>query len=94
MLCATIAQGIQDSGSGWPEEPIYLTLEAWKESRQSARNRVDVLSWRSLEEFTLKKTMITVLAGLLLLSAAMPAFAKKHHKHHKHHAQHASQTVR
>jgi hypothetical protein len=42
----------------------------------------------------LKKTLIAVLAGALLLSAAMPAFAKKHHKHHHHHAQHSSQPAR
>jgi hypothetical protein len=39
---------------------------------------------------TLKKSLIAVLAGVLLLSAAIPAFAaKKHHKHHHHH--HSSQ---
>jgi hypothetical protein len=43
----------------------------------------------------LKKTLIAVLAGTLLLSAAMPAFAKKHHKHHHHHhGTHSSQPAR
>jgi hypothetical protein len=47
------------------------------------------------EGIALKKTMIAVLAGALLLSAAMPAFAKKHHKHHHHHhGQHSSQPAR
>jgi hypothetical protein len=42
----------------------------------------------------LKKSLIAVLAGVLLLSAAMPAFAKRHHRHHHHHHQaHATQTA-
>jgi hypothetical protein len=51
------------------------------------------LNERSLEELALKKSIIAVLAGVLLLTAAMPAFAKKHHRrhHHHNHAQHMSQ---
>jgi hypothetical protein len=37
----------------------------------------------------MKKSLIAVLAGVLLFSAAMPAFAKKHHRHHHHHHAHA-----
>jgi hypothetical protein len=40
----------------------------------------------------MKKSVIAVLASVLLLSAAMPAFAKKHHRHHHHnHAQETAQ---
>ncbi len=39
---------------------------------------------RSLED-SVKKTMIALLTGVLLLSAAMPAFAGRHHRHHHHH---------
>jgi hypothetical protein len=42
----------------------------------------------------LKKSMIALLAGVLLLSAAMPAFAKKHHKHHHHHHNQVTETTR
>jgi hypothetical protein len=39
--------------------------------------------------------MIAVLTGVLLLSAAMPAFARKHHQHHHHHHHnHVMQTNR
>jgi hypothetical protein len=53
------------------------------------------LNGRSLEENKLKKSLIAVLAGVLLLSAAMPAFAKRHHHrhHHHHHAQHMTQSA-
>jgi hypothetical protein len=37
----------------------------------------------------MKKSVIAVLAGVLLLSAAMPAFARRHHRHHHHHHAHA-----
>jgi hypothetical protein len=38
-----------------------------------------------------KKSMIAILAGVMLLTAAMPAFARKHHRHHRHHHPHAAQ---
>jgi hypothetical protein len=53
--------------------------------------RSEGVRWRN----ALKKSMIALLAGVLLLSAAMPAFAKKHHKkHHHHHSHHATQVTR
>jgi len=58
--------------------------ELWKEAEQSARNEEGAPRSVAGGE-ALKKSMIAILAGVLLLSAAMPAFAKKHHKHHKHH---------
>jgi len=33
----------------------------------------------------LKKSMIALFVGVVLLTAAMPAFAKHHHHHHHHH---------
>jgi hypothetical protein len=50
------------------------------------------LRGRSWEEFELKKSLIAVLAGVLLLSAALPAFAAKHHHRHHHHHHHSAQT--
>lgn len=43
----------------------------------------------------MKKFLIAILAGVLMLTAAMPAFAKKHHHHkeHKHH-EHAQRAER
>jgi hypothetical protein len=50
---------------------------------------------RSRGGIAVKKPLIAVLAGVLLLSAALPAFAKKHHHHHHHHHHsHAMQTNR
>jgi hypothetical protein len=71
-----------------------ISLNPWKVARQSDRIRVDAEGHPGGNN-ALKKTMIAVLAGALLLSAAMPAFAKKHHKHHHHHhSQHSSQPAR
>jgi hypothetical protein len=51
-----------------------------------SRNRVDAptgVHWR----IAMKKAMVTLLTGVLLLSAALPAFV--HHHHHRHHHHHA-----
>jgi hypothetical protein len=57
-----------------PWEDGTLILRAPTEGPKGVR-------WR----IALKKSMIALLAGFLLLSAAMPAFAHRHHRHHHHH---------
>jgi hypothetical protein len=41
----------------------------------------------------LKKSMIALLTGIVLLTAALPAFARHHHHHHHHHRSHDAQAV-
>jgi hypothetical protein len=78
---------------GWLQESRKLTLACRKNGAKVLETEW-ALNTRSLEENKLKKSLIAVLAGVLLLSAAMPAFAKKHHhRHHHHHAQHMTQSA-
>jgi len=68
------------------------TLIRGKRDRKSATNKVSAEAALTGGN-PLKKSMIALLAGVLLLSAAMPAFAKKHHtKKHHHHKTHVTQT--
>jgi hypothetical protein len=41
----------------------------------------------------MKKTMLFLLTGVLLLSVAMPAFATSYHRHHRHHHHHHTTVV-
>jgi hypothetical protein len=50
-------------------------------------------SERCSAEDPLKKSLIAILLGITLLSAALPAFASNYHRHHRHHHHHHAVVV-
>jgi hypothetical protein len=76
-----------------PCESEKYTLPRGKRDRKSAKNEVSA-EVALTGGNRLKKTLVAILAGVLLLTTAMPAFARKHHpkRHHHHHRTHVTQT--